>query len=317
MCWLVVKRNIVVIHGSTPARQFVRMCHEEIWCAVVSQYTIGCMKQPMIRARSTEGRDALLGFVIVVGVNILIIVDPWHFIKTRWPALQVLETIVAVVVAIFVLCFFGAILQAAYVGFWPTMYSLVEWHRKRAEKRDATMVPRKAYVLATFSSNLRSDLFMAARLLLWGVLGLGILWGIRACSKAIIKPDRHPPPITILTPEWWPATAPRLPRLVSCALPACLIDLCDVKPAMPLSLHGACLTALAEPNQAAAAAHGFEHLLHLGVLAEEVVDLLDGGARASGDALAAAAVDEFVVAALAGGKLGSHSPHRCVNAKAF
>jgi hypothetical protein len=39
-----------------------------------------------------------------------------------------------------------------------------------------------------------------------------------------------------------------LPRLVSCALPACLIDLRDVKPAMPFSLHSACLTALAEPT---------------------------------------------------------------------
>ncbi len=151
------------------------------------------MKQAQIRARSTEGRDALLGFLIVVVLNILIIVDPWHFIKTRWPALQVLETIVAVVVAIFALCILGAILQAAYVGFLPTMHSLVEWHRKRAEKQDAMMVPRKAYVPATFSSNLRSDLFMAARLLLWGVLGLSILWGIRACSKAIVKPDRHLP----------------------------------------------------------------------------------------------------------------------------
>jgi hypothetical protein len=70
---------------------------------------------------------------------------------------------------------------------------------------------------------------------------------------------------------------------------------------MPLSLHGACLTALAEPNQAAAA-HGFKRLLHLGVLAEEVVNLPDGGARASGDAFAAAAVDEFVVVAPAGGQ---------------
>jgi hypothetical protein len=52
---------------------------------------------------------------------------------------------------------------------------------------------------------------------------------------------------------------------------------------------------------ATAAAHGFEHLSHLGVLAEEVVDLLDGGTGAAGDALAAASVDEFVVAALAGG----------------
>ena len=45
-----------------------------------------------------------------------------------------------------------------------------------------------------------------------------------------------------------------------------------------------------------AGAHGLEHFAHLDVLAEEVVDLPDGGAGAAGDALAAAAVDEFVVA---------------------
>ncbi len=39
-------------------------------------------------------------------------------------------------------------------------------------------------------------------------------------------------------------------------------------------------------------------LRHLGVLAEEVVDLLDGGAGAGGDAFSAAAVDEVGVAAL-------------------
>jgi len=49
---------------------------------------------------------------------------------------------------------------------------------------------------------------------------------------------------------------------------------------------------------AAAGAHGFEHLSHLAVLAEEVVDVLHGGAGAGGDALAAAAVDELVVLAL-------------------
>jgi len=51
----------------------------------------------------------------------------------------------------------------------------------------------------------------------------------------------------------------------------------------------------------AAGAHGFEHLAHLGVLAEEVVDLLDGGARTLRDALAAAAVDEGGVGALFAG----------------
>ena len=49
------------------------------------------------------------------------------------------------------------------------------------------------------------------------------------------------------------------------------------------------------------AAHAFEEFGHLGVLAEEVVDLLDGGAGAEGDALAAAAVDDGGVVALLGG----------------
>jgi len=46
---------------------------------------------------------------------------------------------------------------------------------------------------------------------------------------------------------------------------------------------------------AAASAHGLEHLSHLGVLAEEVVDVLHGGAGAFGDALAPVAVDDLVV----------------------
>ena len=53
--------------------------------------------------------------------------------------------------------------------------------------------------------------------------------------------------------------------------------------------------------EAGAGAHGFEHFAHLGVLAEEVVDLLHGGSGAAGDALAAASVDDLVVASLAGG----------------
>jgi hypothetical protein len=48
---------------------------------------------------------------------------------------------------------------------------------------------------------------------------------------------------------------------------------------------------------AAAGAHGLEHFAHLLVLAEEVVDLLDRGAGAQGDALAAASVDDGGVAA--------------------
>src|ERR1035441_3891719 len=53
--------------------------------------------------------------------------------------------------------------------------------------------------------------------------------------------------------------------------------------------------------EAAAGAHGLEHFAHLGVLAEQVVDVLDGGAGAAGDALAAAAVGDLVVAAFLGG----------------
>ncbi len=52
---------------------------------------------------------------------------------------------------------------------------------------------------------------------------------------------------------------------------------------------------------AAAGAHGFEHFAHLGVLAEEVVDLGDLNACTQGDAFAAAAVDDGGVLALFGG----------------
>src|SRR5262249_38668879 len=45
-------------------------------------------------------------------------------------------------------------------------------------------------------------------------------------------------------------------------------------------------------------AHVLEHLSHLGVLAEELVDFLDSGARSAGDAFAAAAVDDLVMLAL-------------------
>jgi len=49
---------------------------------------------------------------------------------------------------------------------------------------------------------------------------------------------------------------------------------------------------------AATAAHHLEHFAHLGVLAEEVVDVLDRGSAAAGDALAAVAVDDLVVETL-------------------
>ena len=146
------------------------------------------MKQPLIRARSTEWRDSVLAFA-VIGV-IFFIADHWHFVETKWTAVSV---IVEVVISVIALCVFGLVVKAASSSFWPVTYALVAWHRERAAQRDATTVPRKAYVPATFSSNLRNELFMAARLLLWGALGLGILWGIHACSKAIIEPANQPP----------------------------------------------------------------------------------------------------------------------------
>jgi hypothetical protein len=121
---------------------------------------------------------------------LLFIADHWHFVETKWSAVSV---IVEVAISVIALSVFGLVVRTASSLFWPVMYALVAWHRERAAKRDATMVPRKENAPATFSSNLRSELFMAARLLLWGVLGFGILWGIRACSKAIVEPDRHPP----------------------------------------------------------------------------------------------------------------------------
>src|SRR5258708_7371316 len=48
---------------------------------------------------------------------------------------------------------------------------------------------------------------------------------------------------------------------------------------------------------AASSTHSFEELSHLGVLAQEVVYVLDGGAGAFGYALAPVAVDDLVVVA--------------------
>ena len=48
----------------------------------------------------------------------------------------------------------------------------------------------------------------------------------------------------------------------------------------------------------AAFAHLLKHFAHLGVLAEELVDVLHTGAGAGGDAFAARAGDDFVVASL-------------------
>src|SRR6187402_851833 len=52
---------------------------------------------------------------------------------------------------------------------------------------------------------------------------------------------------------------------------------------------------------ATGAHHGLEHLAHLDELLEHAIDLLDARAAAASDALAAAAVDERVIAPLASG----------------
>jgi hypothetical protein len=140
------------------------------------------MKQPRRWERSTDGRKAILGLVAVVAVNFLIFLDPWHYIKSRWPAMESLETVFVIVVFLILLCMFGAVLRASYFGFWPTMYSLVDWHRTRAEKRDAPL-PRNRPGPPTFSSNFTNDLGRIARFLLVGALGMGCVWSLYAFIK--------------------------------------------------------------------------------------------------------------------------------------
>jgi hypothetical protein len=158
------------------------------------------MKQPLIRTRSTawrEWRDSVFAFA-VIGV-MFFIADHWHFVETKWRAVSV---IVEVAISAIALCVFGLVVRTASSLFWPVMYALVAWHRERAAKRDATMVP-KEHVPATFSSNLRSELSswppaycsgVSSVLASCGVSGLAAK---RSSSLIVI-----PPPITILTPDW-------------------------------------------------------------------------------------------------------------------
>src|SRR3989442_2548581 len=52
------------------------------------------------------------------------------------------------------------------------------------------------------------------------------------------------------------------------------------------------------PAREAAFAHLLEHLSHLRILAEKIIDLLHGGSRTTGNSLTAAAVCPFVMQAL-------------------
>jgi nitrate reductase NapE component len=83
------------------------------------------------------------------------------------------------------LCMCGGFLKTFSLCFWPLMCHLVDRHREREKTRE----PRQEPDWNHFPTFLRE----LVKLALWGVLGLGILWSIRACSKAIVKPDRHPP----------------------------------------------------------------------------------------------------------------------------
>src|SRR5215831_11139408 len=88
------------------------------------------------------------------------------------------------------------------------------------------------------------------------------------------------------------------------SLPATPLRMTDCEISL-ITGHSALLTLLhsrhlhsGESSREAFFAHIFEHLLHLGVLAQEIVYFLDRGARASGNAFAAAAVDYLMMIAL-------------------
>ena len=218
------------------------MCHEEIWCAVTSQYTIGCMKQPRIREVSTDGRNAVLGFALVILAWVYFFYQDsiWQFLKSTWPIHDVIGvaigsiltacvlvgiskagflknvtspivvnlwvigfftsligtvicvvlladkfrpvgTLVEYVCGFVLLLFFGLIVKSGFFALWLFMRYLVDHYRQKGDDWIKSMQSwRKPHV-------------EIISLLLWGVLGLGILCGIRACSKAIIKPNDHPP----------------------------------------------------------------------------------------------------------------------------
>src|SRR5690348_5742543 len=82
----------------------------------------------------------------------------------------------------------------------------------------------------------------------------------------------------------------------------------ESRPSLPqraLRLHGGLhhaelLAQLAASLAARQPAHHLHHLLHLEKLLDETIDFLDRPAAATRDALAAAAVEELVIAALPG-----------------
>jgi hypothetical protein len=200
------------------------------------------MKQPLIRARSTDSMEVVLGLALVILANIYFFYQDsvWHFIKSRWPIHDVtgvtigsiltacvfggiikagflknvtspivvgfcgigffasliatviclvcladkfrpLEILVESVCAVVVLVLLGGIIKFGFFLLWLFMRYLVDHYRQKGDEWIKSMASwRKPHV-------------EIVSLLLWGIIGLGVLWGIRACSKAIIKPYDHPP----------------------------------------------------------------------------------------------------------------------------
>lgn len=210
--------------------------------AMVSQYTIGCMKQRRIREVSTDGRNAVLGLALVILAWVYFFYQDsiWQFLKSTWPihdvivvaigsiltacvliaiskagflknvtspivvnlwvigfSISLIGTVISVVLladkfrpvgtlveyvcGFVLLLVLGGIIKLGILLLWLLMRYLVDHYRQKGDEWIKSMQSWRKPHVEVFSH------------LLWGILGLGVLWGIRACSKAIIQPDRHPP----------------------------------------------------------------------------------------------------------------------------
>jgi hypothetical protein len=90
-------------------------------------------------------------------------------------------TLVEYVCGFVLLLFLGLIVKLGFFALWLFMRYLVDHYRQKGDEWIKSM------------ESWRRPHVEVVSLLLWGILGLGVLWGIRACSKAIIEPDRHSP----------------------------------------------------------------------------------------------------------------------------
>jgi hypothetical protein len=108
----------------------------------------------------------------------------WHFLKSRWPihgTFPRLEIFFLSVCAVVLLVLFGGLFKMGFLLLWLSLRSFVDHYRKNLDDWVDSTQSRRMLPVEIVS------------LLLWGILGLGILWGIRACSRAIFGPDGHPP----------------------------------------------------------------------------------------------------------------------------